>query len=70
MTAAQDEVKAATQTCVYGYPLVYSMDEIAKFPAGTTQLVDGKTPYNQFGFARNLMTPRPSSSYPTTTRCT
>jgi hypothetical protein len=60
MTAAQDEVKAATQTCVYGYPLVYSMDE----------LVDGKTPYNQFGFARNLMTPRPSSSHPTTTRCT
>jgi hypothetical protein len=57
MTPVQDEVKAATWTYVYGYPLVYNMEEIAKFPAGTTQLVDGKTPYNQFGFARNLMTP-------------
>jgi hypothetical protein len=54
--ASPVEVKAAAQTYVYGYPLVYSMAEIAKFPAGTTQLVDGKAPYNQFGYARNLMT--------------
>jgi len=36
MTALQDAVKAAAQTYVYGYPLVYSMEEIARFSAGTT----------------------------------
>ena len=34
--ANPDDVKAAAQTYVYGYPLVYSMAEIAKFPAGNT----------------------------------
>jgi hypothetical protein len=57
VSTVPDEVQAAAQTYVYGYPLVYSMTEIAKFPAGTTQLIDGKAPYNQFGYARNLMTP-------------
>jgi hypothetical protein len=56
MTAVQDEAKAATRTYVYGHPLLHSVVEIARFPAGTPQLVDDKTPYNQFGFVRNLMT--------------
>jgi hypothetical protein len=32
--AGDDQIKNATQTYRYGYPLVYSMDEIAKLPAG------------------------------------
>jgi hypothetical protein len=33
--ASPDDTKAAAQTYVCGYPLVYSAIEIAKFPAGT-----------------------------------
>jgi hypothetical protein len=33
--ASPDDSKAAAQTYVCGYPLVYSAIEIAKFPAGT-----------------------------------
>ncbi len=54
----QDEgqVRAATQTYLYGYPLVYNMNEIAKFPAGASPL-GTKVSFNEFGYARTLLDP-------------
>jgi len=33
-----DQVKLAAQAYIYGYPLVYNLTELAKFPAGTSLL--------------------------------
>ena len=53
-----DKVKRAAETYIYGYPLVYNLDEIAKFPAGTSGLlVRNAAPYNHFGRVRELATP-------------
>ena len=51
-----EQVKAAAQAYVYGYPLVYNLTEIAKIPAGGSAL-RAKTPFNAFGFARDLLDP-------------
>ena len=34
-------VELATKIYIYGYPLLYNLDEIAKMPAGTATLADG-----------------------------
>ena len=53
-----DKAKLAADTYIYGYPLVYNLDEIAKFPAGTSGLlVRQAAPYNAFGHVRELATP-------------
>lgn len=39
---------------VYGYPLVYRLRAIAKFPAGPNLAQAGPLPYDTFGYARNL----------------
>ena len=51
-----DRVKQASQAYVYGYPLVYCLDEIAKIPAGSP-LLPAPAPFNTFMGARELLGP-------------
>ena len=51
-------VDAATKTYIYGYPLLYNLNEIAKMPAGTATLAEGRpVPFNTFFPARALLDP-------------
>lgn len=51
-------VQAATRAYVYGYPLLYNLDEIGKLPAGRGSLAGGKPiPWNSFWYARALLGP-------------
>jgi hypothetical protein len=53
-----EKIKVAAQVFIYGYPLVYSLNEIGKFPRGTATLYPGKVlPYNTFGYMRELIGP-------------
>jgi hypothetical protein len=53
-----DKVKRAVEVYVYGYPLVYGLDEMKKFPAGDAALVSNQARgYNDFGKARALLDP-------------
>jgi hypothetical protein len=51
-----EQVKLAAEAYLYGYPLVYCMQEIARFPAGNS-LLGPPVPYNTFGCARHLLDP-------------
>jgi hypothetical protein len=51
-----DKVKAAVQTYLYGYPLVYNLTEVAGLVAGRSAL-GAPAPLNTFGAARNLLGP-------------
>ncbi len=51
-----ERVRLAAEAYFYGYPLVYSMHEIAKFPTGSN-LVGKPISYNQFGHGRYLADP-------------
>jgi hypothetical protein len=56
---AAEKVAPALDTNIYGYPLVYNLDELVKFPDGTSTILAGQTvPYNEFGLARDLLTPQ------------
>lgn len=51
-------VQAATDAYVYGYPLLYNLDEIGKLPAGHGTLAGGRAvPWNTFFCARELLGP-------------
>ncbi len=50
-------VKLATQAYLYGYPMNYGLDEIAKFPAGTGTVVAGVTAFNTIGVRDSLCGP-------------
>lgn len=52
-----EQVRNAAVAFLYGYPLVYSMHEIAKFPAGPNLAQPEALPYNTFGYARKLLDP-------------
>jgi hypothetical protein len=52
----EERVKLAAEAYLYGYPLVYNLDEIAKFAAGTN-LLGQVVPNNTFGCARKLLDP-------------
>jgi hypothetical protein len=53
-----DTAKLAAEAYIYGYPLVYNLDELVKFPAGSSTILSGQVvPYNEFGLARDLLTP-------------
>ena len=56
---ADDElVEAATRAYVYGYPLLYNLEEIGKLPDGRGSLAAGRPiPWNSFWFARELLGP-------------
>jgi hypothetical protein len=55
--ADADQVQRAARAYVYGYPLVYNLDELAKFPDGASSILAGVHPYNQVGKARELLDP-------------
>jgi hypothetical protein len=55
--SVEEGVKLAAEAFIYGYPFVYSLDEIEKFPAGTGTLVPGVHQYNSFAHARELLGP-------------
>jgi hypothetical protein len=52
-----EAVKLAAEAFVYGYPLVYNLREIAKFPTGPNLVSPQPLPYNTFGYARHLLGP-------------
>jgi hypothetical protein len=51
-----DQVKLAAEAYIYGYPLVYSLGEIAAFVAGSERF-PMQAPLNEFGHARELAGP-------------
>ena len=51
-----ERVQLATQVYVYGYPLVYNLREIDGF-ANNIASLPFSAPYNQFGYARELLGP-------------
>ena len=53
-----EQVKLAAEAHLYGYPLVYNLREIAKFPAGPNLVQSEPLPYNAFGYARKLLDPK------------
>ncbi len=53
-----EQVKLAAEAYIYGYPLVYNMHEIGKFPAGPNLAGPEPLPYNTIGYARNLLDPQ------------
>jgi hypothetical protein len=56
--ADDQQVQAAARAYVYGYPLLYNLDEIGKMPAGTATLAEGKpVEWNTFFYARDLLGP-------------
>lgn len=48
---------AATQAYIYGYPLCYNLDEIAKLPSGESGIFQKVVPWNSFALARDLLDP-------------
>lgn len=54
---AVEQVKLAAEAFLYGYPLVYNLSEIAKFPAGPNLAGPQALSYNTFGYARTLLGP-------------
>jgi len=52
----QEQVQAAAQAFIYGYPLVYCLNEAAAFVAGGGRF-PMRAPYNEFGHARRLAGP-------------
>lgn len=51
-----ETVAAATQAYIYGYPLCYNLDEIAKLPAGESTIFDNApVPWNSFAPVRELL---------------
>jgi hypothetical protein len=53
-----ERVKLAAEAFLYGYPMVYNLHEIARFPAGPNLISPTALPYNTFGYARNLLDPQ------------
>ena len=56
MAPASEAVQAAAELFIYGYPLVYNLEEIAGLGAGSGHL-PLRAAYNTFGHARDLCGP-------------
>lgn len=54
--ADTEQVKEAVEVYIYGYPLVYDLQEVANFVEGAGSL-PLQAPYNTFGYARRLLGP-------------
>ncbi len=52
-----EHVKLAAEAYIYGYPLVYNLTEMAKFPGGPNLVGPQALPYNTVGYARQLLGP-------------
>jgi hypothetical protein len=57
MSADDLTIQQAARAFLYGYPLVYCLEEINRFPTGTATLVSGVYPFNHFAHARDLVGP-------------
>lgn len=55
--SSDDDIQQAARAFLYGYPLVYCLEEIDRFPSGKATLVSGVHPFNQFAHARELVGP-------------
>lgn len=55
--ATAEQVKLAAEAYIYGYPLVYSLHEIAAFVEGSDRF-PMQAPFNEFGHARRLAGPK------------
>lgn len=55
-TSDEQRVGLAAQAYVYGYPLVYNLQEIDRFAAAGASL-PFSVPHNEFGYARELLGP-------------
>ena len=68
---AIEQVKLAAEAFLYGYPLVYNLHEIAKFPAGTQSCRTNRASVQHLRLrAEAARSDTPILSHPTTTRCT
>lgn len=56
-TAAAELVQLAAEAFLYGYPLVYNLREIGKFPVGPNLVSSQALPYNTFGYGQTLLGP-------------
>jgi hypothetical protein len=54
--ADTEQVKEAAEAYIYGYPLVYDLQEVAEFVEGGGSLPI-RAPYNAFAYARRLLGP-------------
>lgn len=54
--ADTEQVKDAAEVHIYGYPLVYDLQEVAEFVEGGGSLPI-QAPYNSFAYARRLLGP-------------
>jgi hypothetical protein len=54
---SDEAVATAAQAYIYGYPLVYNLEEIAKLPAGESTIFNTPVPWNSFAPARHLLDP-------------
>jgi hypothetical protein len=54
--AGTEQVKDAAEAYIYGYPLVYDLQEVAEFVEGGGSLPI-QAPYNTFAYARRLLGP-------------
>lgn len=52
-----EQIQQAAEAFLYGYPLIYNLHEIARFPAGPNLVRADALPYNTFGYARRLLGP-------------
>jgi hypothetical protein len=59
--AGTEQVKDAAEAYIYGYPLVYDLQEVAEFVEGGGSLPI-QAPYNSFAYARRLLGPEPGST--------
>lgn len=50
-----EAVAAAAQAYIYGYPLVYNLEEIAKLPDGESTILTSAVPWNAFAPVRHLL---------------
>ena len=65
-----EQIKLAAEAFLYGYPLVYNLREIAKFPAGPNLVGPQASPTTRSDTPGACSIRRPISCPPTTTRCT
>jgi hypothetical protein len=55
--ADTEQVKEAAEAYIYGYPLVYDLQEVAKFVSAEDESLPVHAPYNAFASARTLIGP-------------
>ena len=55
--ASTEQVKEAAEVYIYGYPLVYDLQEVTSFVSAEDESLPIHAPYNAFAYARTLIGP-------------